>query len=85
MPFVKKQKPPPKETPAAKKPEPKVTTEFDDMLDMLDTEDITELACRWSLWVGFCNKSGCGRMGGVTIWWVWFFNTCVQYYLLVMP
>ena len=53
IPFVKKQ--PPKETPAAAKPEPKkITTEFDDMLGMLDEDDLTELACRWSLrWSGF--------------------------------
>ena len=51
IPFVKKQ--PPKETQQAAKPEPtkkkKVATEFDDMLDMLDEEDLTELAGRWSL------------------------------------
>lgn len=48
VPFVKKQKPPSKESQAAK-PKKKVTTEFDDMLDMLDEEDLTELACGWSL------------------------------------
>ena len=49
VPFVKKQ---PKETQQAAKPEPtkkKVATEFDDMLDMLDEEDLTELAGGWSL------------------------------------
>jgi hypothetical protein len=49
VPFVKKQ--PPKEMQQGAKPEPtkkKVATEFDDMLDMLDEEDLTELACEWS-------------------------------------
>ena len=46
VPFVKKQ--PPKESQAAK-PEPKkITTEFDDMLGMLDGDDLTELACKWT-------------------------------------
>ena len=50
IPFVKKQSP--KETQQAAKPEPtkkKIATEFDDMLDMLDEEDLTELAGGWSL------------------------------------
>ena len=50
VPFVKKQKAPSKESQAAKpEKKKKVTTEFDDMLDMLDEEDLTELACGWSL------------------------------------
>ena len=50
VPFIKKQ--PPKETQQAAKPEQakkKMSTEFDDMLDMLDAEDLTELAGGWSL------------------------------------